>query len=170
MGWEKCFSFLVAMTTMYAIFSSSEQFNFASEMKYMGNCFILFSCSFSSTSTTLTVLGKAARYNSRVAEGEGFDNVVNLVRQLLRSLKACCCSGPHSKRSVFRIILKKWLAFFHRSCNESIQCRESSGQLLYLFSASWQLHVYYRRYPFLVSPQCPLPIPDNQAISFMPNM
>jgi hypothetical protein len=49
-------------------------------MKYIGNYFILFSCSFSSTTTTLTVVDDAARYNNNVADGEGLDNVVSLVK------------------------------------------------------------------------------------------
>ena len=72
------------MTIVYAIFSSSESLSFvpdkASDMKYTGNYFILFSCSFSSTSTALTVVGDAARYNSNVAESDGLDKVVNLVK------------------------------------------------------------------------------------------
>ena len=60
-----------------------------------------------STSTTLIVVGNAARYNINVADGDGLDNVVSLVKYCLSSSKACCCSCPHSKRSKLRSILKK---------------------------------------------------------------
>ena len=80
-------------------------------MKYTGNCFILFSCSFSSTSTALTIVGDAARYNNNVANGDGLDNVVNLVKYVLSLSKACCCSCPHSKWSELRRVLKNGRPF-----------------------------------------------------------
>ena len=72
----------------------------------MGNYFILFLCSFSSTKTALTMVGEAARYNNSIALVDGLDRVVSFVRYPLRSSNACCCSGPHSNRSVFRRALK----------------------------------------------------------------